>query len=178
MVRSAKLRELLIVCHNMKETKFRRLRRDELEEVRNQFVKFLSVNGVDAGSWQKMKEDEPGRADGLILQFSQIVYAGVIEKVEYLVHRKPNDLRTYKTGPDKIEMRGLLLDGKTTIDFTKTDLPPAEMFARIREEGVTPKIYSAERKYLPIGRDQDIFVLMEEGALIDEGSLFQTLEAL
>ena len=162
----------------MENTKFRRLRRDELEEVRDQFVKFLGVNGIDAGSWQRMKEDAPGRADALILQFSQIVFSGVIGRVEYLVHRKPNDLRTYKTGPDKIEMRGLFLDGATTLDFTKNDLPPAEMFALLRKEGVSPKIYSAERAYAPDGRDQDIFRIMEEGALIDSGELFEVLAGL
>jgi hypothetical protein len=162
----------------MKETKFRRLRRDELEEVTGQFVKFLSVNGIDAGSWQKMKEKQPSQADGFILQFSQIVFAGVIEKVSYLVHRRPHDLRTYKTGPDKIEMRGILLDGETSIDFTKTDLPPKEMFEQIKKDNVTPKIYKAERAYLPIGRDQDVFLIMEEGALIDTGELFETLESL
>ena len=162
----------------MKETKFRRLRRDELEEVKGQFVKFLAVNGIAAESWQEMKEKEPGRADGFILQFSQIVYSGVIEKVKYLVHRRPNDLRAYKTDTDKIYMRGVLLDGETSIDFTKTDLPPAEMFKRLKAEKVTPKIYSAERAYMPIGRDQDIFIIMESGALIDEGALFETLAAL
>ncbi len=163
----------------MKETKFRRLRRDELEEVKDQFVKFLGVNGIDAGSWQKMKVENPGQADGLILQFSQIVFAGVIEKIEYLVVRRPHDLRTYKTGPEKIEMRGILLDTETSIDFTKTELSPQDMFSRMKAEGVSPKIYSAERAYLPIGRDQDLFVLMEkEGALIDSGELFETLAAL
>ncbi len=162
----------------MEKTQFRRLHREELEEVRDQFVKFLGVNGIDASSWQKMKEDAPGRADALILQFSQIVYAGVIEKVQYLIHRKPNDLRTYKTGSDKIEMRGIFLDGETSIDFTQQDLPPTEMFARIKAEGVTPKIYSAERSYNPKGRDQDIFSIMEEGALIDDGELFETLASL
>lgn len=162
----------------MEKTQFRRLRREELEEVRDQFVKFLGVNGVDAQSWQKMKEDQPAQADALILQFSQIVYAGVIEKVKYLIHRKANDLRTYKTGPDKIEMRGIFLEGETSIDFTKQQLAPAEMFARIKEEGVTPKIYSAERQYHPLGREQDIFNIMEEGALIDEGDLFETLASL
>jgi len=162
----------------MKETKFRRLRRDELEEVKDQFVKFLAVNGIDAGSWQRMKENDPGRADGLILQFSQIVYSGVIEKVKYLVHRKPNDLRTYKTDADKIYMRGILLDGETSIDFTKNEFSPAEMFARLKEENVKAKLYAAERAYIPIGRDQDIFVIMEEGALIDDGELFETLAEL
>lgn len=162
----------------MKETKFRRLRRDELEEVTDQFVKFLAVNGIDAGSWQRIKEDDPARADALILQFSQIVYSGVIERVKYLVHRKPNDLRTYRTDADKIYMRGLYLDGETSVDLTKSDLAPAEMFARLKADGASPKIYSAERAYLPIGRDQDIFLIMEGGALIDDGEIFETLAAL
>jgi len=162
----------------MKETKFRRLRRDELEEVKGQFVKFLAVNGIDAGSWQRMKADEPGKADGYILQFSRIVFAGVIEQVKYLVHRRPKDLRTYKTNADKIYMRGVLLDGETSVDFTKTDLPPDELFAKLKADKVTPKIYSAERAYVPIGRDQDIFTIMEGGALIDDGALFETLAAL
>ena len=162
----------------MKETKFRRLRRDELEEVTPQFVKFLSVNGIDAESWVKIKEDDPRRADGLILQFSQIVFSGVIDKIEYLVQRKPHDLRTYRTGPDKIEMRGLLISGKTSVDLTDSALPPREIFERLSADGATPKLYRAERAYLPIGRDQDIFLRMEEGALIDGGELFELLDTL
>lgn len=162
----------------MKETKFRRLRRDELQEVETQFVKFLSVNGIDAASWVRIKTDDPTRADDLILQFSQIVFSGVIERVEYLVQRKPHDLRTYRTGPDKIEMRGLLISGETSVDLTNTELPPEAIFAQLRADGARPKIYSAERAYLPIGRDQDIFLRMEEGALIDSGELFHLLDGL
>ena len=162
----------------MKETKFRRLRRDELEEVRGQFVKFLSVNGIDAQTWGRIKEEAPARADGYILQFSQIVFAGVIEKVTHLVQRKPHDLRTYRTGPDKIEMRGLLISGTTSVDLTDTQLAPREIFEQLRADGATPKVYSAERAYLPIGRDQDIFLRMEEGALIDGGELFDLLDGL
>jgi hypothetical protein len=160
----------------MKETKFRRLRRDELEEVRPQFVKFLSVNGIDVESWIRIKEDDPRRTDALILQFSQIIFAGVIREIEYLVHRKPHDLRTYRTGPDKIEMRGLLIEGESRVDLTDASLPPQEIFRLLREDGARPKLYSAERTYLPIGRDQDIFLRMEEGALIDQGELFELLD--
>jgi hypothetical protein len=162
----------------MKETKFRRLRRDELEEVRPQFVKFLGVNGIDADSWVRIKQDDPARTDGLILQFSQIVFAGVIERVEYLVQRKPTDLRTYRTGPDKIEMRGLLIEGDTRVDLTDAGLPPGDIFRLLREDGAKPKLYAAERSYLPIGRDQDIFLRMEEGALIDGGELFHLLDGV
>ncbi len=162
----------------MKETKFRRLRRDELEEVTPQFVKFLSVNGIDAQSWVRIKEDDPRRADGLILQFSQIVFAGVIEKIEYLVQRKPHDLRSYRCGSDKIEMRGLLISGNTSVDLTDASLAPRQIFEQLRADGATPKLYTAERAYLPIGRDQDIFLRMEEGALIDNGELFRILDGV
>jgi hypothetical protein len=75
-------------------------------------------------------------------------------------------------------MRGVLLDGETSIDFTKMDLSPNDMFARLKTEKVTPKIYFAERDYIPVGRDQDIFTIMESGALIDDGELFETLASL
>ncbi len=81
----------------MKETKFRRLRRDELEEVKSQFVKYLAVNGIDAKSCQDMTDKEPSSADGHILQFSHTTYPGVIEKVEYLLPRRPTDYWTNKT---------------------------------------------------------------------------------
>jgi hypothetical protein len=52
------------------------------------------------------------------------------------------------------------------------------MFAKIKAEGARPKIYSAERAYISEGREQDIFNIMEEGALIDQGELFETLAGL
>ncbi|MBC6996195.1 DUF6495 family protein [Neolewinella lacunae] len=162
----------------MKESKFRRLTLEELLPLKPQFVKFLSVHGIDAGSWEKMKTADPERAEGFILQFSQTIFAGVIDKVEYLLHVRPQDLRTYKTGPDKIEMRGVFLPEETSFDFTQEDLPAKELFARLRSAGVRPKLYAAERAYLPIGRDQDLFLLMEEGALITDGGWFGVLEAL
>ncbi len=162
----------------MKESKFRRLTLEELLPLQPQFVKFLSVHGIDASSWERMKTAEPNRAEGFILQFSQTIFAAVIAKVEYLIHTRPQDLRTYKTGPEKIEMRGVFLPEETDFDFTQEDLPPKELFERLKAAGVRPKLYAAERAYLPIGRDQDLFLLMEEGALITDGALFGVLEAL
>ncbi|MTB51290.1 DUF6495 family protein [Lewinella sp. W8] len=163
----------------MKETKFRRLRREELEEVRDQFVKFLGVNGVDADSWQKMKADDPQRADGLILQFSQIVFEGVIKRIEYLIQRRPRDLRTYRLLDDKIEMRGILLEGETSLDLSDTDISPQDMLITLRSDGAKVKLFRGERAYnATIGRDQDIFLLMEAGALIDDGELFGILNDL
>lgn len=159
-------------------TKFRRLSLTELKEVEPQFVRFLSVHGYDADSWEKMKIANPDGADALILQFSQTVFAGVIEKVEYLLHRRPRDLRAYRCLSDKIEMYGLLVEGETGLDLSDPNVSPTQMMELVKNDGATVKLFSGERAYREIGRDQDIFLLMEQGALISDNTLFSLLAGL
>lgn len=160
------------------DTKFRRLRRDELEEVRPQFVKFLAVNGIDGPSWSEIKINDPAQTDQLILQFSQIVFKGVIDKVEYLMQRSKRDLRTYHCGPEEIKMNGLMIEGTTDLDLSDAKEHPTEMMKKLRRSGASVKLYAGERKYRNSDRDQDIFQLMEQGALISDGSMFKTLDEL
>jgi len=159
-------------------SQYRRLRRDELEEVKDQFIRFLAVNGIDGPSWEKLKVESPGQADGFILQFSQLVFDGVIKQVTYLLQRSKQDLRTYHCGPDAIQMNGLLIEGQTELDLTKTELPAPEMMQLLRSSGAEVKLYSGQRPYREVGREQDIFLLMEQGALISDGELFKLLDGL
>lgn len=161
----------------MHPTKFRRLRRDELEEVRPQFVKFLAVNGIDGPSWESIKINDPARTDQLLLQFSQMVFSGVIEKVEYLMQRSKRDLRTYHCLPEKIVMNGLMIEGTTDLDLSNTEVSPDQMMQQLKMSGATVKLYSGERAYRG-ERDQDIFLLMEQGALISDGNMFNILNGL
>lgn len=161
----------------MQTTKFRRLRRDELEEVRPQFIKFLAVNGIDGPSWEQIKVNDPAKTDQLLLQFSQIVFSGVIEKVEFLIQRSKQDLRTYHCLADKIIMNGLMIEGETDLDLSDATASPQAMIEQLQKSGASVKLYSGERAYRG-EKDQDIFLLMEQGALISEGQMFSTLEKL
>lgn len=156
--------------------KFRRLRLDELQEVETQFVRFLATNGLDASAWQKLKEQQPGKADQIILQFSQLVFAGVIGRVEYLLDRRPKDIRAYHCLPDKIILRGLLIEGETTLDLSLIALSAQDMIQQIKQDGAQVKIFQAERPYRNQDREQDLFLLMEAGALIADETMFQLLE--
>ncbi|MEM9837125.1 MAG: DUF6495 family protein, partial [Bacteroidota bacterium] len=137
-----------------------------------------AVNGIDGPEWQKLKEQSPGRADGLLLQFSQMVFTGVIEKLTHLIQRSKRDIRTYHCLQDKIRMNGLLVEGVSDIDLTQTELPAEEMISMIRASGAQVKLYSGERPYREGDRAQDIFLLMEQGALIADASMFDLLEGL
>ncbi|MEL6357918.1 MAG: DUF6495 family protein, partial [Bacteroidota bacterium] len=150
--------------------------RDELEEIKPQFIKFLALNGYDSSSWEKVKQDDLTQANQLIDQFSQIVFSGVIDRMEYLIQRSNKDIRTYHCLPGKIRMLGLLVEGETNLDLRQVDLPAQEMMKQVRQSGAAVKLYSGERAYRAGDRQRDVFLLMEQGALISDGELFSILE--
>jgi hypothetical protein len=78
---------------NHRLVKYRRLRKDELEELEGEFIKFLASNTVTADDWVKTKAETPEKAEDLLDVFSDIVFEKILEKVEYLEHKRPKDFR-------------------------------------------------------------------------------------
>lgn len=173
----------------MNTFKYRSLSLEELQEVEPQFIRFLAANGIPGPEWERIKAEEAQRAKQLIQEFSQVVFGSTLERIEYLVERKPSDLRTYACGPDKIRMNGLRIEGQTSLDLTDQDIPPKDMLMRLKADGAKAKLYSGERPYRPYPESQngkknepdrsfDLYRLMEAGARISDGELFQVLEGL
>ncbi|MEM7572921.1 MAG: DUF6495 family protein [Bacteroidota bacterium] len=173
----------------MSDLRYRPLRRDELEEVQPQFIRFLAANGLPGPDWEKIKAEDPPRAEQLIHEFSQVIFGATLERIEYLIERRPKDLRTYRCGPDNIEMNGLRIEGDTRLDLSDSSLPPDQMMQQLRQDQAKVQLYSGQRAYRPYpaatngtsqapDRSYDLYRLMEGGALISDGELFQLLEGL
>ncbi|MBR9923070.1 MAG: hypothetical protein GYB31_19760 [Bacteroidetes bacterium] len=157
--------------------KYRRLNREELGELEEEFVQFLASNQVTAEDWKKLKAEKPGKVEELIGLFSDIVFDKILKETSYLEYKEPRDIKTFYCGPDKIVMLGLFIEGNSDLDFTQNH-PPEEMMARVKESGAKVKLYRAEKKYKG-DRELELFRMMEGGALISrEGKLYKTLEAL
>jgi hypothetical protein len=158
--------------------KYRRLAPDELAELEGEFIRFLAANSVTSDEWEKLKTETPEKAEGLIGIFSDIVFEKIVRQAEYLEFKTPRDIKTFHCLPDKIVMNGLQVRGETELDFTRTDLEPANMGSLLRESGAQLQLYTAEKAYQP-SREQEIFRMIEHGALISkDGFLFNTLEGL
>ena len=157
--------------------KYRKLTLEELKELKEDFIQFLSANGIPGPDWEKMKQDEPEKAEKLIELFSDIIFDKTLEKVEYLEFKTPQDIKTFHCLKHKIVMNGLFVEGKSDIDFTETQ-DPEEMSQLLAKGGARLKIYTAQKKYHPTRKDE-LFKMMENGALISrDGALFKTLESL
>ena len=44
------------------------------ENLKEDFVDFLVVNGIDAEEWTKLKSNNPDKAQHIIAQFSDVVF--------------------------------------------------------------------------------------------------------
>lgn len=154
--------------------KYRRLRNDELEEMEKEFVTFLASNSVPSDDWEKLKNEQPEKAEQLIDLFSDIVFDKVLENVEYLEYKAPKDMKTFHFGPEKAIMLGVRVEGESRVDFTKNE-SPEQMSGQMLMSGAKLKMYRAEKVYQK-ERKLEIFDLMESGALISrDGAMYKTL---
>jgi hypothetical protein len=168
-----------IFAHHLKikSMKYRKLTLDELAELESEFIRFLASNTITGPDWQKLKTEDPEKANGLIEIFSDIVFDKIIKGVEYLEVRMPQDYRTFHCPDDKIKMLGIQANGSTDFDFTKNE-SPGQMMDQIQKSGAQLKLYSAEKAYQP-NREQEVFRMMESGALISkDGAMYKALESL
>ncbi|MDX1407770.1 MAG: DUF6495 family protein, partial [Saprospiraceae bacterium] len=100
--------------------RFQRLTSEELQELKQEFIDFLSLQGITAGDWVRIKAESPERAEYCIEQFSDVVYGSVLMQIEYLEMRTPKKLYSYHCRKDDIHLIVLESDAPQT-DFTSAD---------------------------------------------------------
>lgn len=156
--------------------KYRKLSLEELETLEKEFVSFLAANQVTAQDWETFKKLDPEKAEGLIELFSDMVFDQTLDKIEYLEYKEAQDLKTFHCQKEKIVMLGMLIEGKTSIDFTK-EQSAEEMMAQLQNAGGRIKLYRAEKPYAR-ERKAELFRMMESGCKISpDGYLFKMLSA-
>ena len=158
--------------------KYRRLTNEELAELETEFVRFLVSNTVTGDDWEKIKKENPERAEGLIEIFSDIVFDKTISKIEFLEMKTPKDMKIFRCNKEGIELMGMKIEGESNLDFTQDDTPPEEMMAKLQLSDAKLQLYSANKKYKDDNREQEIFQMMQWGSLISDGKLFHLLKTL
>lgn len=157
--------------------KFRRLTQDELKEMEVEFIRFLAANTVTGADWEKLKKDQPERAEQLIELFSDIVFEKIIGDVRYLEFKTPSDIKTFRCEAEKIYMIGLRINGESSIDFTQ-DQSPEQMMSLLKLAQAKLQMYQGEKAYSK-ERAIELFEMMQNGALISkDGKLYKTLAQL
>lgn len=147
--------------------KYQRLTKEQLEELQPEFVNFLAVQTITATEWATIKKDKPEVAEQELDVFSDLIWEGVLDKVEYLEHFSPQNMFLFQIDGTTINLISIKIENEM-VDIT-TDEGYAWLQANLMADAVN--LFTSS-KILKEDRNGDIFALVKQGASITKGELY------
>ena len=156
--------------------KFRVLTTEELEPLKDDFIKFLSANTITGDDWASIKKDKPEEAETLLALFCDIVWDKSLEKINFLEHRDEKYLKVFRCGKETIEMVGFATMAENApsllVDETFKKLGSGDLkFSDLKAE-----FYTSEKASDDIIMEK--FKMMEEGCVPCEEAYFYGIKSL
>lgn len=151
--------------------KYTRLTKEQLEELHPEFINFLASQQIDKAEWDTLKTDKPEVAEAELDVFSDLVWDGVLDKAEYLEHYSQNHIFLFKLGKEVMESIIIHAHGPHIDLLTESGLQ--WLNENIFEDAVQVK---RGKKDFGTDRNAEIFSLMEQGAVLSDGTLYKQFE--
>ena len=153
--------------------KYRRLSKEQFEELHKEFINFLATQSITVSEWKLLKEKKPEVAEAELDVFSDLVWEGVLENVTFLENIAPKHMYLFCVKEKSIALIGLKVS-KETVDLTIEG-----GFSWLRDNLMSSEveIFDAE-KQINGDKKLQIFELIEKGACITKGELFKYFEQL
>lgn len=153
--------------------KFKRLTKEQFEELHVEFSNFLATQSIDKTEWDKIKTEKPEVAEMELDVFSDLIWEGVLKNTNYLEHFSKNHIFLFHCQENFIQsivLKTLNFD----IDFlTKEGLQwlSDNLFTDAVEIHLGKKEYETERNL-------SIFNLITQGAILSDGQLYLQINGI
>ena len=149
-------------------SKYRLLTQPELDELEQEFVHYLVVNGITAEEWGNIKKNEKSRAEEVLALFSDVVFEGVMRKVKFLDHKSAQSLKSFQCLDDKMVLVGLNVSGSINL------LDVKQFQSVLSNSGGGAEVYTSEKTYSK-PRELELFDMITSGCEIADGEQFKNL---
>ncbi len=148
--------------------KYNRLTQEQLEEMHEEFIRFLASQGIDAQEWKKLKDDKPEVAEEEIDVFSDVVWERVLRKVQYVEHFSKQQVFLFKIEETQMSLIGIKLTNETI------DLRTREGYKWLQKHIIDDEVtLYTSTKPVSNDRNKDIFALIRQGGNITQGELYE-----
>ena len=153
--------------------KYRQLTKEQFFELHEEFSKFLATQQIDVKEWETIKVKKPKVAEEELNIFSDLVWEGVLAKVDYLEHISNQHINLFKCNSKEIIRIYIKLNDENKSFLNREDFnwfqknPLDDSFEYFK----AAKKYSKERNV-------EIFDLIEKGSEISKGELFKATSSL
>ncbi|WP_107039634.1 DUF6495 family protein [Brumimicrobium mesophilum] len=100
--------------------KYTRLPLQDLQDLEKEFIDFLAINGIPADDWERMKKNDLDKVEGIIDQFSDVVWEGLLRKTEMVELRRKDTLTVCRV--EEGDLTTLVVKAANeNIDLTKSE---------------------------------------------------------
>ncbi len=147
--------------------KYARLTKEQFEELHPEFINFLATQSITVEEWSQLKLEKPEVAEQELDVFSDLVWEGVLNKVEYVEHISPRQLMMFHISDTHMSLIAIKI-GVEEIDIT-TDYGYKWLQQNIHNDAVS--LYTST-KAIKDDRNKDIFILIQQGGVITKGELY------
>lgn len=156
--------------------KYKRLSNHELQELEQDFVKFLAANSITAADWEEIKSSSPVRTEELIALFSDLITERVLNETKYLELLTPKTAQAILCAQNEMILLAIYAPQDSSTDFTRFSAVRDLIQFAISDEQV--KIISGKKKYRQ-ERNLEIFNEMQNGfKIVKESPLFEGLKSV
>lgn len=156
--------------------KFRVLTTEELEPLKEDFIKYLSANTITGEDWASIKKDKPEEAETLLAMFCDIVWEKSLEKINYLEHRDEKYLKVFRCSKSKIEMVGFAVMAENAPSLLENDTFEKLGSGTLQFSALKAEFYTSEKASNDVIMEK--FKMMEEGCVPCEEAYFYGIKSL
>ncbi|WP_165748969.1 DUF6495 family protein [Cellulophaga sp. Z1A5H] len=151
--------------------KYTRLTKQQLEELHQEFINFLATQSITGEEWEKIKTDTPEVAEEELDVFSDLVWEGVLNKVDFVENISAQQMHLFH-----------LTDKEMKLISVKVMNPEIDLTTEIGFNWFKKNWQSDFVEYLSASKaykddkNADKFELIQKGAVITKGELYQWFE--
>lgn len=151
--------------------KYTRLTKQQLEELHQEFINFLATQSITGAEWDDIKRAKPEVAEEEIDVFSDLVWEGVLARVEYVENIAAQQMHLFHLTEKEMKLISVKvmnpeIDLTTDVGFT---------WFRKNWQSDFVEYLSAVKAYKE-DKNLDKFELIQKGAVITKGELYQWFE--
>jgi len=147
--------------------KYTRLSKEQLEELHPEFINFLATQTISADEWKNIKENKPEVAEAEIDVFSDMIWEGVLNKVEFLEHFSKDQIHLFYLTPNQMHLIALKVNNSEINLLTKEGY--SWLQKNLMDDSVS--FFNAKKEYNE-DKNLDKFNIIKSGAQITKGELY------
>ena len=153
--------------------KYTRLTKEQLEELEPEFINFLATQSITGEEWAKIKKDTPEIAEEELDVFSDLIWEGVLSKVTYLENISAQQMHLFELTDKEMKLIAV------KVMNPEIDLTTSVGFSWFKKNWSSDFVeYLTAAKAYTDDKNLDKFQLIQQGAVITKGELYQWFDGM